>query len=37
MSVIVNFSSAGPIDRRTQSQLAAAAGQGVQRALARNG
>jgi len=37
MSVTVNFSSAGPVDRRTQSQLAAAAGQGVQRALARNG
>lgn len=37
VSVVVNFSSAGAIDRRTQSQLAAAAGQGVQRALARNG
>lgn len=37
VSVVVNFSSTGAIDRRTQSQLAAAAGQGVQRALARNG
>lgn len=32
-----HFHISGPVDRRTQAQVAAAVGQGVQRALARNG
>ena len=36
MSVTNQFYISGPVDRRTQTQLAAEAGRGVQRALARN-
>lgn len=35
LSVVNNFSISGPVDRRTQEQIARAAGSGVQRALAR--
>lgn len=37
MHVTNHFSISGPIDRRTELQIEAAAGRGVQRALARNG
>ncbi len=37
LSVVNNFNFAGPVDRRTQMQVGAAAGAAVQRALARNG
>lgn len=36
VNVINNFTFSAPIDRRTQSQIAAQAGQSLQRALARN-
>jgi hypothetical protein len=36
MTVINQFTISGPADRRTQEQLAAAAGTGLQRAMARN-
>jgi hypothetical protein len=36
MSVSNYFSLSGPVDRRTQQQISAAAGMGVNRALARN-
>jgi len=36
MSIINNFTITGSMDRRSQAQIAAAAGEGVQRALARN-
>jgi lambda family phage tail tape measure protein len=36
MSVVNNFVISQPTDKRTQQQVAAAAGQGVQRALSRN-
>lgn len=36
LSVVMNFAITGPADRRTQEQLAAMAGLGIQRALARN-
>jgi len=36
MSVTNNFMISGSTDRRTQQQIAAAAGMGVQRAIARN-
>jgi len=36
MTVINQFTLSGPADRRTQEQLAAAAGTGLQRAMARN-
>lgn len=37
ITVINQYSFAGPVDKRTQDQVAAAAGAGVQRALRRNG
>lgn len=37
MSVVNNFHFAGPVDRRTQQQVAASAGRGVQRATSRIG
>lgn len=36
MTVHNNFYITGPVDRRSQAQIAAAAGEGVQRAMARN-
>ncbi|MCK9202440.1 MAG: hypothetical protein M0P42_15020 [Gallionella sp.] len=36
MTVVNQFTISGPADRRTQEQLAAAAGMGIQRAMARN-
>ena len=36
VSVVNHFTISGPVDRRTQAQLSAAAGLGVQRAMARN-
>jgi hypothetical protein len=36
MTIINNFTLSGQVDRRTQQQLAAAAGSGVRRAMARN-
>jgi hypothetical protein len=37
MTVQNHFTITGPVDRRTQEQIAAAAGRGVQRAMTRNG
>lgn len=37
MQQVIHFHSSGPVDRRTQQQVATAAGRGVQQAMARNG
>lgn len=37
MQVVNNFHITGPVDRRTQQQIATAAGRGAQQAMARNG
>jgi lambda family phage tail tape measure protein len=37
MQVVNNFHISGPVDRRTQQQIATAAGRGAQQAMARNG
>ena len=37
MQQVNHFHITGPVDRRTQQQIATAAGRGAQQAMARNG